>query len=235
MKRLRVFFILLISILSFSFLNISEEEKIVASSNIKEVIQENEEQERKHYDFSNNIIAYIMIPDTEFDIAVTQTTNNNYYLDHDIYGKKRDKGNPFLDYRDSINKAHVLRIYGHNSSTIYTEFNFLENYYDKDFFDKHKYIILETEKKIKKYEIFSLYTEVRDWSYYNAEFDDKDVMKEELAKYKSKSDYDTGVNVEDDENILILQTCSYKREYRKYDHKFYLVFAKEVKNVKNLT
>ena len=136
---------------------------------------------------------------------------------------------PFLDYRDSLEITKVLRIYGHNSNTIYTEFNFLENYYEEEYFKKNKYFYLETEDELRKYEIFSAYVETKDWSYYQVNFNNPEIYKEELKKYKDKSWYDTKVDVNAEDDILILQTCSMDPAYyEKYYRYNLLIMAKLV-------
>ena len=179
-------------------------------------------------DYSKNIVGYLRIPNIDFDVAVTQYNNNTYYLNHDIDGNKKAKGNPFLDYRDKIEESKVLRIYGHNSNTIKTEFRPLENYYNESYYKDNKYIFLESENKLRKYQIFSVYVETNDWSYYNVDLTNPDIYQKELEKYKRNSWYDTKVEVDKNDNILLLQTCSYLNKYKKFNNKYVLIFAKEV-------
>lgn len=204
MKKKITMFILLVLTISSFFMGISREEKLVIKNPTKiedKVVAKVDNNKNTDRVYEKDIVAYISIPNTEFDVAVVQTTNNYYYLNHDINGKKLNKGTPFLDYRDSLDRGRILRIYGHNSATINTEFNYLENYYDKEFFLNNKYIIVESEDEVRKYEIFSLYTEYQDWSYYNINFNDDVAYRNELIKYKNKSDYDTGVKVNEKDEI----------------------------------
>ncbi len=231
MKKIVMTFILLVLTVSLFFMGITREEKLNIRGNVKteeKVVAQVDTYEKKDREYEKDIVAYLSIPNTEFDVVVAQTNNNYYYLNHNTDGKKDKKGTPFLDYRDSFEKGRILRIYGHNSATIYTEFNFLENYYGEEFYKKNRYIYVETKDETRKYEIFSLYTEYKDWSYYNIDFNDDVAYQSELIKYKNKSDYETGVSVNSKDEILILQTCSYKKEYQKYKNKYYLVMAKRV-------
>ena len=43
-----------------------------------------------------------------------------------------------------------------------------------------------------------------------------------------EENYDTGVDISASDNILILQTCSYKEEYSKYNKKYLLVISRRV-------
>lgn len=226
-KKLFMILILVIIILfSFGISKTKEPEKIVKEP-VKEVVIEKKE-ETLEIDPNSDIVGTVYIPDTDFKAVITQTSDNTYYLNHDVEGRSVAKGNPFLDYRDSVSKSRILRIYGHNSRTISTEFHILEGYLKEKYYQEHPYIYFETKIGTKKYQIFSTYTEVKDWSYYNANFNSDEVYKNELAKYKSKSLYNTGVEVTEKDRILILQTCSYEKQYAKYKNKYILVMAKEV-------
>ena len=53
-----------------------------------------------------------------------------------------------------------------------------------------------------------------------------------INNFRDKSMYDTGVSLEKNDNILILQTCSTHDEYDKYNKKYLLIVAKEIYNKK---
>ena len=131
----------------------------------------------------------------------TNDIDNIYYLNHDVDGNSKSKGNPFLDYRDSISNSKVLRIYGHNSRTINTEFHILEEYYKEKYYKDHPYIYFDTNEGTKKYQVFSSYIEAQDWSYYNVNFNNETTYKKELIKYKNKSLYNTGVEVSEKDRV----------------------------------
>ncbi len=226
-KFLKLLTIVIIVLFSFG-ISKSAEPIIEKKEPVKEVIKKEEVVEEPEEESDSDIVGTIYIPDTEFKATITQTTDNVYYLNHGIDGKSLAKGNPFLDFRDSVTKTKTLRIYGHNSRTIHTEFHILEGYYKEKFYKQHPYIYFETNKKTMKFQIFASYIEAKDWSYYNANFNDVEVYKNELAKYKKKSIYDTGVEVTENDRILILQTCSYDKRYSKYKNKYLLIMAKEV-------
>ncbi len=227
MKKINIFasIICVFAICSF-YLGLSTDTRLAPDvANVNTVVDDTFKSTKE---FKKDIVAYVYFPKTDFETEVVQYTDNSYYLNHDIDGNKIDKGMPFLDYRDKIGESKVLRIYGHNSNTIYTEFNFLEKYYEEEYFKKNKYIFLETKDSLHKYEVFSVYVETSDWSYYNKDNNDS-TYENELKKYKKKSWYDTKVNVNKEDKILILQTCSYMKKYRHLPHKFLLVMAKEIK------
>ena len=93
-----------------------------------------------------------------------------------------------------------------------------------------KYVDLTTSTTKKKYEIFSVYVEPEDYSYMNINFSSDSEYLNHLKKLKSKSMYDTGVEVTSNDEILILQTCSSLKKYRNYEKKYLLIILRRVLN-----
>ena len=105
---------------------------------------------RKKYN-NKNIKGAIRINNSNFEEVVFQTKDNSYYLKHNYRGKKSN-GEIFIDYRLDIDKSDIKVIYGEGTS-LCNEFN---NYYDKKYYEQHKFIELESDKSIYKYEVLSL-------------------------------------------------------------------------------
>lgn len=179
--------------------------------------------------YSNeDVVGKITIDGTAIDEAIMQSTaNNDYYLRRNEYGNYQEEGCIYEDYRTTLDSRKVL-IYGHSSPNWQVPFNELENYYDKSFYDGHRYITITTEKGINTYLIFSVYVETSDFTYMNLNITN-DTYNRHLKKYKDNSLYDTGVQVLDNDEILILQTCSNSIEYSNYKKKYLLVISKKIK------
>ncbi len=177
---------------------------------------------------NNEVVGLLEIPNESYKAIVTQAKDNDFYLNHDAYKNKNRNGNPFLDYRVDINTDKKILIYGHNSRYVDMPFKVLENYYDRDYFENHKYIKLKTDEKENTYEIFSVYVETSDWSYMKIDFKNDEDWNEHFQKLKNNSIYETGVSVNKNDQILILQTCSTKKEFRKYKKKFLLIISRRV-------
>lgn len=178
---------------------------------------------------NNDVVGVLTIENTNFYEIVMQSTDNDYYLEHNVYHKENWRGQTFLDYRVNINNDKKLIIYGHNSPKYTLTFKIFENYYDKNYIKDHKYLYLQTDITKKVYEIFSVYVEKEDWTYYNKmNFKDDEEYFKHIQELKENSFYDTGVNIDKDDEILIIQTCSTHKDYEKYENKFLLVIAKRI-------
>ena len=177
---------------------------------------------RKQYN-NNDIIAYIEIPDVLATI-VMQGENNDYYLNHDVNHNYDIKGSVILDYRNSINDRKLL-LYGHSGKEKELPFLPLKNYTEKSYYESHDTIYLYTVEGKKTYKIFSCYIEDSDYDYVNLNNFNGLTYYEHINKLKSKSLYDTGIDLKENDNIIILQTCSTNDINA---HKYYLVIGKEI-------
>lgn len=178
---------------------------------------------------NKDVVGTISIDNTDFNTVVMQGNDNSYYLNHLPDKTYNINGSIFLDYRVDIDESNKLLIFGHSSPSYFLPIMIIENYKDEDYYKEHKYIYLSSIKEVKKYEIFSVFVETLDWSYMNLNYASKDEYLKHLQNLKSKSFYDTGVEVNKNDKILIMQTCSNMKEYSKYSKKYMLVIAKEVK------
>ncbi len=175
---------------------------------------------------NNDIVGRISIPNTSFQEILLQGEDNDYYLNHNLYKDEYEDGAVELDYRVNLDDKKII-IYSHNKQDKSLPFSILEKYYDQEFYNNHKLINIEDNEKLNTYEIFSIYVEYKDWDYINT-YNQIDNWLEHLQKLKSKSFYDTGIEISENDSILILQTCSFDKRYNNYVKKNLLVIAKKV-------
>lgn len=155
----------------------------------------------KEYFSNNDIIGSLKIQGTNINTLLVKGIDNKYYLNHSIYKEEDIKGSIFVDYRTNLN-SNQINIYGHNSKRYNLIFKELEKYKDKSFYDKHKIIELWDGINTYKYEIFSV-------KIVNKKSKHMDINNKDI-KELNKSIYNTGVTANEEDKILILQTCNYK-------------------------
>ena len=182
---------------------------------------------KKEYN-NDDVVGILSFDNTDYSAPIMQGEDNEYYLNHTPDKEDNYMGSIYLDYRVDIDNSKKLLIFGHNSSKVDMPFKILENYYDKNYYDDHKYIYVTTNNVKKKYEIFSVFVEYSDFTYMNINFTNDTEYLKHLNKLKNKSMYDTNVDVSADDEILLLQTCSTHRDYAKYDKKYLLIIGKRV-------
>ena len=173
-------------------------------------------------EFNNtDIIAELSIENTDLVTPVVKGSDNEYYLNHLLDKSRNSLGSVFLDYRNDIDDRKIL-IYGHNSENVYTEFHLLENYLDEEYYYNHDDITLKTVDNTYNYKIFSVYIATTNPQHVNLNFTDAEYY-EHLNWLKSNSIYNTGVTIEPNSEILVLQTC-----YFDIDNSYVIIAAKKV-------
>lgn len=175
---------------------------------------------------NQDIVGFLTIPGTDIDEEVVQGEDNEFYLSHGIDKEKNLIGSVFLDYRVKINSRKNL-IYSHNSSTLDVPFKELENYYQEDYFKTHKKIILEDANEKQEYQIFSIFVETNDWQFMKVKFTETQWL-EHLKYLEDKSWFKTQNEWNNQDEILILQTCSHHHNYQNYERKYLVIAAKKI-------
>lgn len=162
--------------------------------------------------------GWLTIPGTVIDLPVVSTTDNDYYLNRDFYGKDSRYGTLFLDSNSDIQSpSHNLIIYGHNM-TDGSMFHGLLLYQDKSFYEKHKRFTLDTIYGKETYEVVAafysqVYRSDEDvFKYYKYTNPSLDEMETYLEEIKNLSRYDTEVECTKEDYYITLSTCAYQRK-----------------------
>lgn len=182
---------------------------------------------------NNEIIGWLEIEDTNINLPVCQTTDNDFYLTHNYKKEKSKGGSLFLDKNfDLINGSSNYLIYGHRN-TQGLMFEDLLKYSKEDFYNNHKTIKFTTNKDDSIYEIMSVfysrvyYKKEKDvFRYYNfVNANNEEEYNDFVNNCKKSSIYNTGVTANYGDQLLTLSTCEYSQE----DGRF-VVVAKKVNN-----
>lgn len=189
-----------------------KEDEILPSQEVSEssVIKENDKILKLREEFENkDIVGYLSINDTTIDYPVLQTADNEFYLNHDAYSNESKAGSIFLDYENNIEILdYNTVIYGHNMHDDIM-FHSLRNYIDEAYFREHKVINFTTLYNEYVYEIFSVYETDVDFPYITVLFNSNEEFYELSSQFKEKSIYETNININENDKIITLSTCSY--------------------------
>lgn len=86
-----------------------------------------------------DVKAWLTIYDTKIDYPLVQTDNDDYYMNHDVFGEIQASGSLFIDYRnDSHFRDFNTIVYGHHMSER-KMFGDIDLFLKEDFFNKHEY------------------------------------------------------------------------------------------------
>ena len=162
---------------------------------------------------NKDCIGYLEVPGTSISYPIMQTRDNpNYYLNHDFDKNYSFYGTPYLSAYCDLKKSDNLIIYGHNINGG-KMFGALEQYKEKDFFDRHRKIYFTTDRR-REYELFAVMSvNVRKFKYWKFIMarDEKD-YDEFVQKVLEHSMWNIGGKPKYKEQILMLSTCDNGKE-----------------------
>lgn len=171
------------------------------------------------YNKNKRLIGWIKIEGTNIDYPVMQTTNNEYYLDHN-YSQEQDRnGSIFMDKDcDVVHRSTNIIIYGHNMKSG-KMFGTLGKYSSKSFYEEHPTFQFDTIYEKGTYQVMyafrsKIYNEDEVvFKYY--QFIDAVSEKEfdsNLQEMAAIALYDTGVTASYGDELLTLSTCDNSEE-----------------------
>ena len=192
-----------------------------------EIPDKNIDFDKLHREVSDDIYAWIYIPNTNVDYPVFQhPTDNTYYLEHNVDGSE---GYPGCIYTENYNSKDFSDpqtvIYGHNMRDG-TMFSDLHKYEEQEFFDENKYVYIYTEDMVYVYRIFAAYQTNNAHQLLNFDFSKKENLLTYLENVRALGSelkiFDDDVVFSEDDQVLTLSTCVMKE--RQF-HLRYLVQA----------
>jgi sortase B len=158
-------------------------------------------------EINSDIVGWIKIENTGIDYPVVQSSDNDYYLNHNVEKQPSARGSIFMDYRNTnVNDDLHTVIYGHDMKDG-SMFGQLSKYKDEVYYSEHDMITFEGTEGPTKFQIFSVYIYSPEDRFFEYEFADDQQYNAYLDKIVKKSRYDTGIKVTSDDQLLTLVTC----------------------------
>ena len=179
---------------------------------------------------NKRLIGWVKIDDTNIDYPVMQTTDNEYYLDHNLNQEYDKNGSIFMDKDcDVLKPSTNFILYGHHMKNGQM-FGSLSLYSDQSYYEKHPYIQFDTIYEKGLYEIMyvfrsRVYSEdeivFKYYQFIDAQSEQEfDSYMNDMAEM---SLYDTGVTASFGDQLLTLSTCDYQEKNGRF-----VVVAKKV-------
>ena len=161
---------------------------------------------------NEDVVAWLKVGQVDIDIAVTQTTDNDYYLRHDIDKKLSKLGWVFADARSNTDYPGMNTVlYGHNiiNNNMFGSLSGLLKATKKNR-EVYETIQFTTPNKQRVYQIVSMYiTNFNDWQYIEQSFADEKAKRKFVSRMQQKnivkafSRNDLSVN----DQFLTFSTC----------------------------
>lgn len=186
----------------------------------------------KLYATNTDFVGYLDIPGVNLSLPVVQTVDNEIYLGKNFYGTSTKYGCPFVAHENNILQLDMNTIiYGHhmNDGTI---FGALDKYKKIDGFKAAPVIEFNTLYGNYKWKVIAAFitnAETEDdggyaFNYFFTNLTTKEHFASYLNEIAQRSLYDTGVDVNSDDKILTLSTCSHE-----FDNARFVVVARLVR------
>lgn len=168
---------------------------------------------------NSDVVSWLQVDGTNINYPIVQSSNNDYYLNHDIVKNPKASGWTFMDYRNNPDMSDSNTIfYGHNLLNK-TAFGSISNIFTDKWFNKsNHYIVVLNESGKHVYQIFSCYYIEPEVYYLQNNFYNENDYLEFLNTLKSRSIYDFGLDVGASDKIITLSTCSDDNKGRKVIH-----------------
>lgn len=163
---------------------------------------------------NKKLIGWLKIDDTNIDYPVMQTTDNEYYLDHNTEQEYDINGAIFMDKDCDVLKPSTNYIlYGHHMVNG-KMFGKLYLYQKESYFKEHQYISFDTIYEKGTYQVMyvfpaKVYKET-DIAFKYYQFIDANSAQEFDSYMQEMADmslYDTGVTAQYGDQLLTLSTC----------------------------
>ena len=161
-------------------------------------------------DINDEIVGWLSVPGTNIDYPIVQTDNNDYYLEHNLYGEEDFNGWLFMDYRDDAKDlSDNTIIFGHNRFSSGVMFGTLHKLQEQERYEDeaNRYITFNTMEKGYRWEIFSVYTIKVTNDYLYSSFANDEDRQEFYNKLAKRSEIDFGVELTSQDKIITLSTC----------------------------
>lgn len=173
----------------------------------------------KLYVQNSDVVGYIHIEGTNIDGPVLYKAKDDFYLSHGFDKQQRIEGSFFVDKYNTVEpRDDNLIIHGHNMNNG-SMFHDLVKYKDKSFYLDHQTIRFDSLYETAEYEIVAAFVSQvfnksdNVFKYYKEyNFENEEAFLNFRDNIKQLSFYDTGVNIEYDDEFITLSTCEYSKE-----------------------
>lgn len=171
------------------------------------------------FQLNQSTVGWIKIDGTSVDYPVLQTSNNDYYLNHNFDQEEDNNGSIYLDKDCSIYpRSQNLILYGHNMKSG-KMFGTLKKFKDEEFYKEHNTFTFDTIYEKGTYQIIFVFNEVIHnetevaFKYYQfISANSEDEFNSYMNDMAAMSLYDTGVSASYGDALLTLSTCDYTKD-----------------------
>lgn len=179
---------------------------------------------QSYIDQNSDFVGYIKIDGTYIDFPVVRCDDNEFYLTHNFEKEPEERGAVYMDTACSASPLDFNTVlYGHNWLDNKTMFSQLVKYSDIEFYKEHPVINFDTAYNDMQWKIYAVFITNADenedngyifnYIYPHLGGENFDGYISEVSK---RTLYKTDVDINSNDKILTLSTCSRKMDTNNY-------------------
>ena len=163
--------------------------------------------------------GWIKVNNTQIDNVVVyrpSDTKNEYYLEHDFYGNYTKYGTVFVDYRsyDGVKSKNII-LHGHHMNDGSMFGGLVYTYEKLDFYKQNPTLTFDTIYEKAEWKVIAVVKiHIKDgepeFNYFKGTFASDSDFLNYVYQMRARSIIDCPVDVNEDDTILTLSTCSYE-------------------------
>lgn len=158
---------------------------------------------------NSDVVAFLYFPNSDTSFPVLQTSDNDFYLNKNLYKKYDEQGSIFMDYRSNQDFTSLNTfVYGHSVFGGYGKFSFLKKYMNKSYFVENPSFQVITPNAVYQADIFSAYLEKAFSTSNQPDIQNRDSLNIYFDEVKAKSFYSTNTEISENDNMITLYTCA---------------------------
>lgn len=157
---------------------------------------------------NDDVLGWIVIPNTVLSYPLVQGDDNEYYLDHTWKKWTSVVGAIFMEYANSPDLGNFNTIiYGHrmNNGSMFASLKYYKNL---SYWQAHPYVYITNDAGSHQYEIFAAYEVSTTGETYRLQFADTQARQDFIDYCLAQSVIDTGVVPNTYDRVLTLSTCT---------------------------
>lgn len=167
---------------------------------------------------SSDVVGWIYSADTPINYPVVRGEDNDFYLHRFLDGSYNASGTIFLDIacEGDFSSRNTI-IYGHhmNDGSMFASLSEYRKQ-GQEYYDKHSVMYLNTPTQNYKIEVFSGFITDAESDVYAVSFSSEESFTSYIQRMKGQSVFESGVEVQPDDNIVTLSTCAYDFENARF-------------------
>ncbi len=204
LKVLKVIFIILILVslinLLIWYLENNKTKEILNNTNKYLIVKDKKYRLKEEIKTVNKeIIGWLKVDNTNINYPIVQTSNNKYYLNHDLEKNYNSAGWIFMDSENKLDDQNIV-IYGHHRRDGIM-FGSIDNLLSSNKSGKIHLIIGD---KTIDFNIFSIYKTEKEYNYRNRNYRN---FNKKIQEFKNNSLIDYKVDIKNKDQIITLSTC----------------------------